>query len=167
MAKGGRPYKVHEDLNRLRGIIMEGDKEQMKDIIATHGIEAFDGDKRTAIIWASFFGQIEILNWLIDKGADVNHQDRIGYTCLHFCGQEQNIEAARILLENGANPNLLDEHENSPLWTAIFNSRGKFDLVRLLRLKGADPSPKNKHGRSPNDMAMSIYNKEIDEIIKE
>lgn len=167
MAKGGRPYKVHEDLNELRSVIMNGDKKLMKDIIAAHGIEGFDGDKRTAIIWASFFGQIEILIWLINKGADVNHQDRIGYSCLHFCAQEQNVEAARILLENGADPNILDEHENSPLWTAIFNSRGKLDLVRLLRLQGADPKPKNKHGKSPNDLAISIYNKEIDELIKE
>lgn len=167
MAKGGRPYKVHEDLNQLRGIIMNGDKEQMEEILAIHEIEAFDGDKRTAIIWASFFGQIEILNWLINKRADVNHQDKIGYSCLHFCGQEHQIEAARILLKNGGNPNILDDHDNSPLWTALFNSRGKFDLVRLLILKGADPNSKNKHGRSPNDMAISIYTKEIDELIKE
>lgn len=167
MGKGGRPYKVHEDLNQLRGAIENGDKEQINDIISIHGIEAFDGDKRTAIIWASFFGQIEILKWLMKKGANVSHQDKIGYSSLHFCGQEQNIEIAELLLENGANPNILDEHDNSPLWTAMFNSKGKFDLVRLLRLNGANPNSKNKYGRSPNDIAVSTYDKEIDELIKE
>lgn len=167
MAKGGRPYKVHEDLTQLRSAIMNGNNVFIEKIINIHGIEAFDGDKRTAIIWSSFFGQIEILKWLINKGANVNHQDKIGYSSLHFCGQEQNIEVAKILLENGADPNILDEHDNSPLWTALFNSKGKFDLVRLLRLKGADPNPKNKHGRSPNDLAISIYTKEIDELIQE
>ena len=166
MAKGGRPYKVHEDLNQLRSLIMNGDKLQIENIITTHGIEAFDRHKRTSIIWASFFEEIEILKWLINKGANVNHQDKIGYSCLHFCGQEHNLEAARILLEYGANPNILDEHDNSPLWTAIFNSKDRFDLIKLLRLNGADHKQKNKHGRSPNDLAISIYNKEIDELIK-
>ena len=166
MAQGGRPYKVHQDLNHLRSAVMNGNNELIENIITNHGIEAFDGDKRTAIIWASFFGQIKILEWLIKKGANVNHQDKIGYSSLHFCGQEQNIEVAKILLENGANPNILDKHDNSPLWTAIFNSKGKFELVELLRINNADPNQKNKYGRSPNDMTISTYDKEIDELIK-
>lgn len=50
--------------------------------------------------------------------------------------------------------------------TALFNARGNFEMVKLLRAYGADPVPKNLHGRSPNDMALTIYQKEIDELIK-
>lgn len=167
MSKGGRPYKVHEDLNYLRSAVMNGDISKVQEIINKHGIEAFDGDKRTAIIWAAFFGQINILNWLINNGADINHQDNIGYSSLHFCSQEQNAEVASILLENGANPNILDKHANTPLWTALFTSKGNFDLVKILRINGANPKQKNKYGTSPDDMANQIYNKKIDELINE
>lgn len=167
MPKGGRPYKVHEDSSYLRSAIMNGDIIKVQEIVGKHGIDAFDGDKRTAIIWASLFGQIEILNWLISNGADVNHKDRIGNSSLHFCGEEQNIEAARILLKNGANPNILNEHENTPLWTALFNAKGRFELVKLLMINGANPTLKNKYGTSADDMAIKIYNKTIDELIQE
>lgn len=45
----------------------------------------FDGEKRTALIWAYFFGQTGFLKWLIANGANTNQQDRVGYTGLHFC----------------------------------------------------------------------------------
>lgn len=166
MGKGGRPYKVHDDLTRLRGVVENGDKNALQKIVQNHGIDAFDGDKRTALIWAAFFGQIDLIKWLIDSGADINWQDRIGYTGLHFCGQEQNVAVAKILLDNGADPNIKDEHGNSALWTALFNARGNFETVKVLRVHGADPTPKNLHGRSPNDMAVTIYKKDIDELLE-
>lgn len=158
---------MHKDLDQLSILIDNADKDRIEAIIGVHGIEACDSDKRTALIWASFFGQVEIVSWLLSKGADVNHQDRLGYSCLHYCAQERRMEIAKTLLENGANPNILDEHANSPLATALFNSRGEFELVRLLMLRGADPDQKNKYGRSANDLSMTIYAKRIDELIRE
>lgn len=166
MGKGGRPYKVHEDLTQLRRLVEDGEEGSIRTVIKNHGIDAYDGDKRTALIWSSFFGKVDLLKWLIKYGANPNYQDRTGYSGLHFCGQEQNIEIATILLDNGADPNIKDEHGNSPLWTALFNAKGNFKTVKLLRFYDADPEPKNLHGRSPNDMAKTIYGKEIDELIK-
>ena len=108
MGKGGRPFKVHEDLNQLRSAAESGDVNRIKSIVKKHGIDAFDEEKRTALMWATFFGQLELLNWLIENKASVNEQDRVGYTALHFCGQEQNCEVAKILLDHGANPDLKD-----------------------------------------------------------
>lgn len=166
MGKGGRPFKVHEDLNQLRDLIEQGNNEAVKGILKNHGVNAFDSDKRTALIWAVFFSNNDLLRWLINQGADLNHQDRNGYTGLHFCGQEQNVAIAQVLLESGADPNVKDQHGNSSLWTALFNARGHFELVKLLRDYGADPTSSNIHGRSPDDMAITIYEKQIDELIE-
>ncbi|WP_339698825.1 ankyrin repeat domain-containing protein [uncultured Roseivirga sp.] len=166
MGKGGRPHKVHEELTQLRQFVEQADKNSIETILQNHGIDAYDEDKRTALIWASFFGQVNIVKWLIEGGANPNFQDRIGYTGLHFCAQEQNTEVAKLLLEKGADPNVMDQHGNSPLWTALFNAKGNFENIKALRSHGADPSLKNIHDRSPNDMAKSIYEKEIDELIK-
>ncbi len=165
MGKRGRPYSVHEDLTQLANLIEDGDKQAISQIVLTHGVNAYDGYKRTALIWSVIFSEIEILKWLIEKGAEVNFQDRTGYTSLHFCGQSQDLKAATMLLKNGANPNIQDEHGNSPLWTAFFNAKRNFELVRLLLTNGADPFHKNLHGRSPDDMALTIYKKGIEELL--
>jgi uncharacterized protein len=167
MGKGGRPYKVHEDLADLGSVVEQEDDTAVKTIVQKHGIDAYDGDKRTVLIWAAFFKKAELLKWLIGNGANVNHQDKSGYTGLHFCGQEKNFDEAKILLENGGDPNIKEEHGNSPLWTALFNAKGNFELVKLLRAHDADPLAKNQHGRSPNDMATTIYKKDIDELIRQ
>jgi ankyrin repeat protein len=54
-------------------------------MLEDHGIDAKDSDGRTALIHASFFWE-EFLQYLIDNGADTNHQDKIGYSALHHCG---------------------------------------------------------------------------------
>jgi ankyrin repeat protein len=68
---------------------------------------------------------------LIGKGANINHQDGIGCTGLHFCGLEQCFEVAKLLLENQGNPNIKDKHGNLPLWTALMNAKENFELVKF------------------------------------
>ncbi len=166
MAKSGRPLKVHENLARLRSLVNEEKKLKLRQIIRKHGIDSFDEDGRTALIWASFFGKENLVKWLIKKGANLNSQDRSGYCSLHFCSQEGNIKIAKILLENKANVNVQDEHGNSPIWTATFNAKGNFDMIKLLRKFDANTTSKNIHGKSPDDLALTIYQKEIDELIE-
>ena len=84
MGKGGRPYKVAEELETLYYDIEQGDLQKVKQVTSLYGIDAHDTDKRSALINATFYGQIEIMRWLIENGADLNYQDRIGYTPLHF-----------------------------------------------------------------------------------
>lgn len=95
---------------------------------------------------------------LIKGGSNINLQDDNGWTPLHFYAQESNDETIKYLLELGANPNLLDLHGNGPLWTATMNARGNYACVILLLNAGAIPTHKNKHGRSPLDMANTIGN---------
>ena len=166
MSKGGRPFKVSEELNQMRFLIENNEIEDLKSLLRTFGIDAFDADKRTALVWASFFSKIDLLHWLIDNSANPNHQDRIGYSALHFCAQEKIIEVAKILIDNGANSNLKDIHGNSPLWTSIFNSKDNFGMITLLLENGASIDEKNIHGRSPNDMYKSMYDKDLKELIK-
>jgi ankyrin repeat protein len=45
--------------------------------------------------------------------------------------------ALRALLEHGADPNRTNAHGNTPLFTAVFNSRGRGDLITMLREHGA------------------------------
>jgi len=51
-----------------------------------------------------------------------------------------------------------DSHGNTPLSTAVFNSRGNGELIKLLREHGADPYLKNNHGVSPLGLSRNIAN---------
>ncbi len=165
MGKGEKPYYAHQDLNNLQHLIETDRFNEVKDIVNHHGINAVDGDKRTALFWASCLGKIELLDWLLLNGADVNLQDRLGLTCLHFCAQEHQQEAAKLLLKNNADTNILNNQGNSPLWTAILHSKNNFDLVHLLVIHDSNMHYKNNQGKSPNDLAISMYKKTIIELL--
>lgn len=66
-------------------------------------VDARDGHGRTALHQATIGGYGDILELLLQRGADPNAADRRGYTPLALV--EDRAEIARILLTHGANPN--------------------------------------------------------------
>lgn len=59
-------------------------------------------NENTALMWAVFKNNIEIINALIKAGADVNAQNNYGETALIFAGKNTHTEAAAALAEAGA-----------------------------------------------------------------
>jgi len=104
--------------------------------------------------------------WLIENGADVDFKDKGGYTSLHFAAQESRVEELNLLIQNGANPNLKDYYGNTPLWTALINSKGKFEIVKKLIENGADMKIENNYGKSPESVGMRIYGKDFFSLIR-
>lgn len=51
----------------------------------------------------------EIMTLLIDKGANVSARNKYGDTPLHNAVQYENLEAVKLLVAKGANPNTLDK----------------------------------------------------------
>lgn len=161
MANPGRPRKCDPRVESIFIDIEKQRNDKVKAILMETGIDAPDEDARTVLIHAAAYNNIDLLKWLLEQGANLDHQDRIGYSALHFAGQNMLVEIARLLLENGANPNIQDNHGNSPLWTAVFNSKDEKGVMNLLLKHGADPDLKNKHDRSPRDLYQTIYNTDL------
>jgi ankyrin repeat protein len=103
----------------------------VKKILSETGIEATDSYLRTALILATLHKNEDLLSWLIEQGANINHQDRNGDSALHFAGQEKNEEAAKLLLDVGADLNVVDVYGNAPLWRAVFNAKDDMRIVKL------------------------------------
>ena len=95
--------------------IKNNENNKVISILKKHGTDSSDGERRTALIHAVFDKNREIFDWTLANGADVNFQDRIGYTALHFAAQNNSFEYAKLLIDNGADPNILDAHGNIPL----------------------------------------------------
>lgn len=157
MAHPGRPRKCDPRIETIFIDIEKRRDEKVKTILGETGIDASDGDARTSLIHAVAYNNFKLLEWLVSQGANLNHQDRIGYTGLHFAGQNKLVQVAEYLLKNGANPNLQDIHGNSPLWTAVFNSMDEKGVMKLLLRHGADSELVNKYGKTSRDLYSSIY----------
>ena len=116
---------------------------------------------RTGLHYAANENELEKAQALIAAGVRVDLPDDNGWTPLHFAAQSQSVAIAEALLVAGAPVDPQDSHGNTPLSTAVFNSRGRGDLIALLRRHGADPTRKNLHGVSPVALARNIGNYDI------
>ncbi|KAJ5414161.1 hypothetical protein N7509_000788 [Penicillium cosmopolitanum] len=82
----------------------------------------------------------EMAELLLSEGADVNVRCGDGGTSLHRTTRDMNVDDSRWLLENGADPNIIDNEENSPLHFAINLGRHGAELLELFLEHGADPN---------------------------
>lgn len=137
MARAGRPNKADPRFDNVDWLIRQQDNEGVKKILAATGLEATGSYLRTALVLATLHKNDELLEWLIEQGANVNHQDRNGDSALHFAGQEKNEEAAKLLLKADADLNVTDRYGNPPLWRAVFNSKGDLRIIKRYVEAGA------------------------------
>lgn len=164
MARPGRPRNHDPVTDEIRRAIQNNDDEAAKRLIANCAVDIPDGEDATPLIWAAFHNRPQLLQWLIDRGANVDHQDRNGYCALHYVAQEKHERIAQIILDAGASTELRDVHGNTPLWTASFEARGEFSIVQLLVSTGASFENKNNAGKTVRDMAMIFFPDKLEEL---
>jgi ankyrin repeat protein len=78
-----------------------------------------------------------------------------GFTALHYAARQGHREAARILLDAGADINQVSAgDQSSPLLVALIN--GNYDLAKELLAAGADPNLVSDDGASPLFATLNI-----------
>jgi hypothetical protein len=95
-------------------------------------------------------GDIDQVQLLISKGADVNEKNRLGWTPLHTAIQNRKQEVIEPLIAKGADVNAKDSRGQTPLMAAVNTSQK--DAVELLIVKGADV---NVMGGSNNALSLA------------
>ena len=106
-----------------------------------------DKGGRTPLHYAALANDTDAVNQLLAEGANPDAPDRLDFTPLHFAAQEGAIAAAEMLLAARAQVDAPNNYGNTPLATAVFNSRGRGELIQLLRRHGADPRHPTTLGR--------------------
>ncbi|HEY0713905.1 MAG TPA: ankyrin repeat domain-containing protein [Polyangia bacterium] len=129
------------DFVRVRTLLADGADPEVRD-----------EDERTPLFSAILGNSVGVLALLLEAGADPNAQDRDGWSPLHFAAQEHTVELARILVGRGANPNLRDNDGATALWRAVQASRGRSELVSILRQSGARDDLANNQGETPREL---------------
>ena len=87
------------------------------DVDVVNG-RAENGDGGNTALWFAAQGPwpngVDVARVLIEAGADVNKQCEHGRTALHMAAAWGHADVVQLLLENGANPTIVDEEGMTP-----------------------------------------------------
>jgi ankyrin repeat protein len=135
-----------------------GNAKSLKRLLAAGGKldEAFIaiGTSRTTPMLGAFkFGDVEVVNTLLDLGAPVDFADGNGITMLGRSVLNNEVELARMLIGRGANVNVVDKQGMTPLLWAANVDFGDTAMIELLLKAGAKTDVRNKDGLTPLELA--------------
>jgi len=130
------------------------------------------GDTRAAkwapLLATAVSGDMQAVEELLAKGADVNAKSDRGLSALHSAAVFGHRDIVELLIEKGADVNAKAERS---LWdegmTALHGScvKGQKDVAELLIAKGADVNAKSKNGYTPLHIATTEGYRDVVELL--
>uniref|UniRef100_T1JLU3 Uncharacterized protein n=1 Tax=Strigamia maritima TaxID=126957 RepID=T1JLU3_STRMM len=109
--------------------LKNGDLEQVKDFVERQLIDINkDIDGRPPLHYAADYGQKEVIQYLIEKGADLNSKDKHGISALLAAIWEGHTDCVRLLLQKGAN-----KQGTTPDGSSYYEAAEKEEIKVLLK----------------------------------
>jgi len=155
LRSGASPSKAHpEGETPLMAASRSGSVPAVR-LLLTRGVDVNHAEsfqQTTALMWAAAEGHIDVVDVLLEAGADPNRQGHIttltdrnnadhptgGFTALMFAARRGNDALVRRLVAKGANVNLKNGDDASAAMVAMYNDR--FDVAGTLIELGSDPN---------------------------
>jgi uncharacterized protein len=101
-------------------------------------------NEQVKLLWmASEENDVATLQKLLKEGVDIEANDKRGRTALMIATHAQNVEAAKVLIDGGANVNALDDMHDSPFLYA--GASGYTEIVSYCLRHGADFTVFNRY----------------------
>jgi uncharacterized protein len=154
-------------------------KPDAVSLLLSNGAKPNEKEQRfgeTAMMWAAAENNAAAIRVLADGGGDLNAKSNLtafpefkfitsgmvitalpkgGWTPLMYAARQGSTDAARALVEAGANPNLTDPDGATAIVIAIINAH--FDLAAMLAEKGADPNIPDTSGMAALYAAVDMH----------
>ena len=108
------------------------------------------GDTRyggSPLHYATSQGHQNVVELLLNMGADSNLANKGGCTPQHLAAISNNEDIFKLLINKGANPNVADMNGQTPIHFTEINDQK--DVVKMFLEAGADTSKKDSNGPTP------------------
>ncbi|WP_349966882.1 ankyrin repeat domain-containing protein [Wolbachia endosymbiont of Armadillidium arcangelii] len=103
-------------------------------------------DGHTPLHWAAKNNHFNIVETLLNRGANINVVDELKRTPLHLAAMEGHKDVVKILLNQGAGVNAVDRFKKTPLILAAY--KGCTEVAKVLIEAGADVSIQDNQGNT-------------------
>lgn len=116
-------------------------------------VNACDQDGYTPLHRAAYEGHTHIIQFLLERGAQIENRTNDGWTSLHSAANWGHAGAAGMLLRHGADINAQTDGLHTPLHLAAVNSTNSEILELLLMNDFINFNLRNKVGETARDIA--------------
>jgi ankyrin repeat protein len=96
---------------------------------------------------ASYYGQVEIVRFLLERSADINIRSAVNNTAMHFAAFTNSAHVITLLLDRGASVKVTNTQGSTPLHFAALS--GSLEATKTLIKRRAALDRPNKMGDTP------------------
>lgn len=145
------------------------DNETIKYLLTKegNGVNKRTHDGRTYIFWAAYKGNLEMMEYLVAKGAKTDLIDSHGYSLLNFTAVtgQRNIQLYDFCIANGADPKMEKNKDGANALLLVAPFLEDEDLIDYFTAKGIDLHDTDTMGNGIFNYAAKKGNTEILDLL--
>ena len=146
---------------------VKGEWQEIAKLLIDYGADNRAGSGgATPIYMAVIIGDKDIVEALINRGADINYPVGCCETVLHAAIAEGHREIAELLVLKGADTNALNKSNRTPLHF-LASKMDDHKLAKLMIEHSANVNARDKKGQTPLAFALSKKNYQVAKVLRE
>ncbi|XP_028605404.1 ankyrin repeat family A protein 2 isoform X2 [Podarcis muralis] len=123
-----------------------------------------DEEGFTPLMWAAAHGQIAVVEFLLQNGADPQILGKGRESALSLACSKGYTDIVKMLLDCGVDVNEYDWNGGTPLLYAVHGNHVK--CVKILLEHGADPTIETDSGYNSMDLAVALGHRSVQQVIE-
>mgnify|MGYP000341217486 CR=1 FL=1 len=131
-------------------LIEKADNETVKYLLSKkgNGVNKLTHDGRTYIFWAAYKGNLEMMQYLVDRGAKTDIIDSHGYSVFNFAANagQKDKRLYDFLIEHGADPVEEKNHHGANAMLLIAPFLEDFEIVEYFSSLGLNKNSVDNDG---------------------
>ncbi|XP_061554800.1 ankyrin repeat family A protein 2 isoform X1 [Phycodurus eques] len=127
-------------------------------------INVQDEEGFTPLMWAAAHGQIAVVEFLLQNGADPNLLAKGRESALSLACSKGYTDIVKMLIDCGVDVNEYDWNGGAPLLYAVHGNHIR--CVELLLESGADPTVESDSGFNAMDMAVAMGHRNVQQVME-
>lgn len=146
---GANPVLLNNNGNNaLVGSVLSGNLEMVKVLVTKHQevVNQLNSKEWTPLMFAANLGNPKITKTLLEAGALLNNQDKLGRTALMLAAKKGYVEVAKSLIESGASLDL--KRTNGMTAYMLAHKYGFSSIEKALLKAGASSNLTNENSNS-------------------